>query len=126
MSMATIEAAMAETPTREQWRLLIYTVPSEPSRKRAFIWRELKKAGAVYLRDGVCALPDRPQTATALESIASKIEEFGGEATLVTAVALEAKRTEAIIEASRSERRQEYAELQRDSDGLLTHVQHET
>ena len=44
------------------WLLLIYTVPAEPSRKRAAIWRELKKVGAPYLRDGVCILPERPET----------------------------------------------------------------
>ena len=66
-----------------RWLVLIYTVPSEPSRKRAFIWRELKKAGAVYLRDGVCALPERPETLAALSAIAARVEELGGQATLV-------------------------------------------
>ena len=47
---------------RQDWLLLIYTVPAEPTRKRAFIWRELKKVGAPYLRDGVCILPERPDT----------------------------------------------------------------
>ena len=36
----------------DSWLLLIYTVPSQPSRKRAAVWRDVKKAGAVYLRDG--------------------------------------------------------------------------
>src|SRR5438309_7457883 len=43
-----------------EWLLLIYTLPSQPSRKRAYVWRELKKVGAVYLRDGVAILPRRP------------------------------------------------------------------
>ena len=79
------------------WRLLIYTVPSTPSRKRAFIWRELKKAGAVYLRDGVCALPDREDTATATARIAAKIEEFGGEPTVIGGAELDGKRARSIL-----------------------------
>ena len=74
----------------QRWRLLIYIVPSEPSRKRAYVWRELKKAGAVYLRDGVCALPERDSTAEAMGKIAAKIEEFGGEPTVIAGAELEA------------------------------------
>jgi Protein ChrB, N-terminal len=63
------------------WLLFIYTVPSEPSRKRAYIWREVKKVGAIYLRDGVCALPEREETMAAFRKIAAKVTEFDGEAT---------------------------------------------
>src|SRR5712691_122108 len=94
-----------------RWRLLIYTVPSEPSRKRAFVWRELKKAGAVYLRDGVCALPEREDAAEALAAVAAKVEEFGGEATVIAAAKLPSVRVQAIIEASRAARQQEYLDV---------------
>jgi len=81
----------------ESWVLLIYTVPVAPSRKRAAIWRALKQAGAVYLRDGVCALPQREDTAATLRAIAAKVEEFAGQATLVESARLAAARAEAII-----------------------------
>lgn len=108
------------------WVLLIYTVPSEPSRKRAYIWREIKKVGAVYLRDGVCALPERAETADALQRIAAKVEEFGGEATLVDAAHLDPKRAEALTAASRTARTSEYRELAREAEGFLAHVRRET
>jgi ChrB-like protein len=110
----------------DSWRLLIYTVPSEPSRKRAFIWRELKKAGAVYLRDGVAALPDRPASANIIAAIAAKIEGFGGEATVVPGVSLPRARAAALIEASRSARAQEYADAALESRQLLDHVELES
>src|SRR5438067_6952667 len=94
----------------EAWLLLIYTVPAQPSRKRAFIWRELKKAGAVYLRDGVCALPERPETAAVLSAVAAKVDEFGGEATLIEAANLPLARAERIIKESQDARKQEYFE----------------
>ena len=108
------------------WRLLIYTIPSEPSRKRAFIWRELKKVGAVYLRDGVCALPESEGTVEAMGKIAAKIEEFGGDPTVIAGAELDARRAQSIVESSRGDREQEYAELLREGEGLLEHMCHET
>ncbi len=106
--------------------LLIYTVPAAPSRKRAFIWREVKKVGAVYLRDGVCALPARGGALERLRALAAKVEEFDGQATLVEAARLDAHRAEAIVAQARADRAAEYAEIAREADGLLDHVRRET
>jgi hypothetical protein len=108
------------------WLLLIYVVPSDPSRKRAHIWRELKKVGAVYLRDGVCALPERAETTAAFRRIAAKVEEFGGEATLVEAAHLDPKRADVLTSSSRTARADEYRELVGEADGFLAHVRRET
>ena len=108
------------------WLLLIYTVPSAPSRKRAAVWRGLKQAGAVYLRDGVCALPRREETAAAFHALAAKVEEFGGEATLVEVPHLDERRAAAIAARSREERAAEYAELEREAERFLAHVRRET
>jgi polyhydroxyalkanoate synthesis regulator phasin len=108
------------------WLLLIYTVPPAPSRKRATIWRALKQAGAVYLRDGVCALPQREETAAALRAIAAKVEEFAGQATLVESANLAPARAEAIVAQALRERAAEYAELAREAEGFLEHIARET
>ncbi|CAN5802663.1 hypothetical protein BH20ACT11_BH20ACT11_01270 [soil metagenome] len=39
---------------------MVYKLPSEPTRYRASVWRKLKGAGAVYLQNGVAALPADP------------------------------------------------------------------
>ncbi len=108
------------------WLLLIYTVPSEPSRKRAYVWREIKKAGALYLRDGVCVLPEREETAAAFRQIAAKVVEFDGEATVVTAARLDADRAAALIAALQAARAAEYEELAGEAEGFLAHVRRET
>src|SRR5438309_9938858 len=95
------------------WLLLLYTVPAEPTRKRAFIWRELKKVGAPYLRDGVCILPERSDTLEAARGIAAKVEEFGGEATLVSGARLTQARSTALVEQFRGARAEEYKEVAR-------------
>jgi ChrB-like protein len=108
------------------WLLFIYTVPAEPSRKRAYVWREVKKLGAVYLRDGVCLLPERPDTLAAAEAIAHKVEEFEGQATVVTAARLEPARAEAVLSQFQAARAEEYSEIVKEAERLLEHVARET
>lgn len=107
------------------WLLLIYSVPAEPSRKRAAIWREVKRIGVVYLRDGVCALPEREETVAAVETIAAKAREFEGTATIVRGAQLDTWSIEAIIGQSRAARAAEYGEIIHDAEGFLAHVRRE-
>lgn len=107
------------------WLLLIYTVPSDPSRLRATVWRVLKKVGAVYLRDGVAALPDRKETRTAFRTISDKIDEFGGQATVVEGASIDAVREASLIAHLTANREEEYAEVIREAKRLLAHVAHE-
>lgn len=44
------------------------------------IWREIKRVGAVYLRHGVCSVPERPDTRAAFAAIADLVGELGGQA----------------------------------------------
>jgi hypothetical protein len=104
------------------WLILIYTLPSDPSRLRATIWRDLKKAGAVYLRDGVAVLPERPETATAFRTIATQITGFGGQATLVEGATLDADRASLITAQVNANREEEYADVARAAAGFLDHI----
>src|SRR5690348_18337873 len=76
------------------WLLLIYTVPAQPSRKRATVWREIKRLGAVYLHDGVCVLPEQPGALINLRALASRIETMDGQATIVEHAQLDSDRAE--------------------------------
>jgi DNA-binding transcriptional regulator PaaX len=42
------------------WLVLVVRVPADPSRHRVAVWRELRRAGAVLLGQGVWAVPDAP------------------------------------------------------------------
>jgi hypothetical protein len=107
------------------WLLLIYTMPSKPPGKRAAVWRELKKVGAVYLRDGVAVLPDRVELRATFCAIAEKIAELGGQATLVEGANLDAEREAAISAQANANRQEEYAEVVRETEGFLDHVRRE-
>jgi hypothetical protein len=62
------------------WLLLTYRLPSEPSARRVYIWRKLKRLGAITIHDAVWALPDTPRTHEQFQWLAAEIEEMGGEA----------------------------------------------
>jgi hypothetical protein len=109
----------------DSWLLLIYTVPARPSRKRAAVWREVKKAGAVYLRDGVCVLPERPAQTRAFQEIAAKVKELGGQATVVRSAGLEGERAEAVIVEAASARAAEYADILREVERFRAHLRRE-
>src|SRR5712692_3038217 len=108
-----------------QWLVLIYTIPPEPTRKRAFVWRELKKLGAGYLRDGVCVLPDRPAIRVALQLIVDRVRAFAGQATLVQAAMIDDLSAGEVVRQSRTARQTEYVALADSSRELLDHVRRE-
>src|SRR5215217_155737 len=107
------------------WLVLIYTVPSEPSRVRAGVWREVKKAGAVYLRDGVCTLPESPETAMIFKAIADRVSASGGQVTLIEGARLDDERVVAIVAEANAARTDEYRELAREAERFLVHTARE-
>lgn len=115
-----------EPPVSAYWLFLIYTIPPDPSRLRAAVWRDVKRAGAVYLRDGVCVLPEHPRTLALLKAIAAKIDAFGGEATLIQGAQMERQRAEQVKAQMQDARAAEYAEVEREAQRFLEHVQRES
>lgn len=62
------------------WLLLHYKLPNKPSALRVYIWRKLKRMGAILLHEAVWVLPDFPRTAEQIQWLAAEIEEMGGNA----------------------------------------------
>jgi hypothetical protein len=62
------------------WLLLTYKLPSEPSARRVYLWRKLKRLGAITIFDAVWTLPDTPRTHEQFQWLAAEIQELGGEA----------------------------------------------
>ena len=66
----------------QKWLLLTYKIPPEPSAKRVYIWRKLKRIGALLHQETGWLLPSNPRTQEQLQWLAAEIIEMGGEATL--------------------------------------------
>jgi len=62
------------------WLLLHYKLPNKPSALRVYIWRKLKRLGAILLHEAVWILPDSPRTAEQIQWVTAEIQEMGGEA----------------------------------------------
>jgi Protein ChrB, N-terminal len=72
---------------KRDWVLLVYKIPSHPTRLRAQIWRALGRCGALYLQDSVCIVPATTELAENMQWIADEIRELGGMAYLFRATA---------------------------------------
>jgi hypothetical protein len=72
----------------ENWLLLVYRIPAEPTRLRATVWRRLKSLGAVYLQNSAAALPAREGAERALRKLRREIIEMDGSAVLLSCSAV--------------------------------------
>jgi DNA-binding transcriptional regulator PaaX len=98
-------------PTEGPWLLLIYRVPSEPSRARVAVWRELKRLGGLYVQQAVCVLPDRGDLRVKLAKVRSRIDELGGSSIFLTLTDVEPDARERFVEGFHSQSEKEYAEI---------------
>jgi hypothetical protein len=64
----------------QQWVLFLYKVPPEPTARRVYVWRKLKRLGAILLHDAVWVLPATPYTVEQFQWLAAEIEELEGSA----------------------------------------------
>jgi hypothetical protein len=64
----------------QQWLLLSYTLPREPSAPRVALWRKLKKLGAVMLHDALWVLPATPALQEQVRWLATEVAEGEGSA----------------------------------------------
>jgi hypothetical protein len=94
---------------RRGWFVLVYKLPAEPTRLRASVWRKLKAAGAVYLQNGVAALPEDAAGERAMRGAAQEVREFGGTAHLLRGEAVGDEA--ALVGAFGEARDAEYAEI---------------
>ena len=62
------------------WVVLVYKIPREPAAGRVYVWRKLKRLGALLLHDAVWLLPATPWTREQFQWLAVEIRELGGEA----------------------------------------------
>jgi hypothetical protein len=64
----------------QAWILLVYKIPRKPTSSRVYVWRKLKKLGAILWHDAVWILPATRKTKEHFQWIAAEIAELQGEA----------------------------------------------
>jgi len=108
---------------RPRWVLLVYRLPREPSRHRVAVWRKLRDLGALYLQDGVAALPEDAVTREQLEWLQLRVREAGGEATLWEARPGTMAEEAELVETFRSSREEAYRAIIAEAERLRRKAQ---
>ena len=105
------------------WLLLVYRIPSEPTRLRAAVWRRLKSLGAIYLQNSAAALPASVAAERALRKLRSEILDMSGTAVLLSCSVLAGEQN--VLAAFQAARDDEYAEIIDKCDDFLGQVRKE-
>ena len=93
------------------WLLLSYKVPRDPTSARVYVWRKLRRLGAVPIQDAVWTLPLSAVTREQLEWLASEIHELGGDASVWESRPLLDGQEEALIRQFREAVEEPYRQI---------------
>ncbi len=78
------------------WVILHYQLPAKPSASRVYIWRKLKRLGAILWGEAMWVLPDTVRTREHFQWLAAEIVEMSGSAWVWTAEPLQPGQHEAL------------------------------
>lgn len=93
------------------WLLLSYKIPPEPSAPRVYVWRKLKRLGALLLHDAVWVLPATSRTREQFQWLATEIVDLGGSAMLWEAAEAFTGQDASLIEQFRAQVEAAYQEI---------------
>jgi hypothetical protein len=116
-------AAADERAEPSGWLVLIYRVPSEPTRLRSTVWRRIKSLGAIYLQNSAAALPRTGSAERSLRKLRREILDMSGSAVLLSCDVLAGEpEVRAQFQAARND---EYEEIVDKCQDFLAQVEKE-
>jgi hypothetical protein len=107
------------------WILLTYQLPSDSSRARVAVWREVRRSGALHLQQAVVAFPDTPQFRSAIEQFKASVGEVGGETLTIGGEPLDEADGGRLLARWNAQRDAEYRELIAVCEKFLVEIDHE-
>jgi hypothetical protein len=88
-AVAPERQTVAKAQGSPTWLLLVYRVPSEPTRLRAAVWRRLRNLGAIYMQNSAAAVPRTVQSERAMRALRNEIvESMSGKAFLINSTSI--------------------------------------
>jgi hypothetical protein len=121
ISTPATSATPAARPS-PRWLLLVHQLPSSSSNLRVRTWRRLQQIGAIPVGQAVYVLPDLATTREDFEWLRTEIADAGGDARVFAAGSVDRFSDDALREAFRRSRQDDYAELARDVTAVLAQV----
>ena len=107
------------------WIVLLYRLPSNESRARVAVWRELRRSGALHLQQSVVVVPDADAFAGVVERLRTVILDVGGEVTAIRGAPLADGDESRILQAWNAARDDEYRELAGECAKFVDEIDHE-
>jgi hypothetical protein len=111
---------MSATDSSTRWLTLAFALPAQPAYARVKIWRRLQKVGAVSFKNALYWLPGTDAALEDFEWILREIRELGGEGLILESRAVEGLTDGDIRALFERAREEDYAELAREVQALLT------
>jgi hypothetical protein len=118
-----VSSAVEPESDEKPWLLLVYRIPSEPTRLRAAVWRRLKALGAVYLQNSAATLPYSAASERALRKLQREIIQMKGTAVLLESRVLAGEQN--IMNVFQAARSDEYEEIVDRCQGFIAEVEKE-
>ena len=111
----------ADSPP-DSWLIIAYDVPNEPSKLRLRVWRELKKAGALYPPFSFCILPNTAKSMEHASDLKGKIREYG-RAVVFEAKAVSEEDHNTITGLFQAEREKQYEEILEECQEFIQEIE---
>lgn len=108
--VATRSASVAGLALDTPWTLIVYRVPTDSSRARVAVWRDLKRVGGLYLQQCVCVLPKTPAIESSIADVRERIAGFGG-TSQVFDISMDDPQRERLVADIRVLAERDYAEI---------------
>ena len=107
-----------------EWQLVSMSTGSDAT-LRVYVWRQLRRLGALYLHKSVCLLPNWPEVRAALQPILLRVHAQGG---TVRNLLIRAQRPDhyGLVAEERDERDEEYREVVERVPAILSEITMET
>jgi hypothetical protein len=108
------------------WLMIIYRVPSTPSTSRVTVWKKVKELGAYLLQQSVYILPNLPEVKAAVSHLKDQIHHLGGESKIIEIASLGEEQEKEVVAGFNSNRQEEYAEVVKACNELLSEIDEES
>ncbi|MBM4294386.1 MAG: chromate resistance protein ChrB [Deltaproteobacteria bacterium] len=107
-----------------RWLFFSYSLPAEPSKARVYVWRQLRKLGAVNYQS-VWAIPHSAERLNELKKLIEDIEKYQGASLLIAGNILLKGQEEGIIKAFVDSRNEEYREIIDKCEAFFKEIEYE-
>lgn len=108
-----------------EWIVLNYTLPKEPSRTRVSVWRKLKKMGSVSIGQSMWLLPQTQEHIEFFKELSGEIIQNNGDSYILNAEFICNKSKEDIMELFNKAREEEYREVLEKCEDFFREIEKE-